>query len=577
MLKNALVFITLTLVCISQCLAQDSPTEQLAEWKQNVFDNPESARRQAMARYQSARYPEDTRVPFAYAIGLAHYFEGGFHEAQTWYQQALKEPDLVQRKSPFWNQEFEAERTEAILLNNLGVVYELQGFFEMAARAYGESRQLEHQVGNVIGSWETAINEGLLLSRINDLHGARKLLHESFSFFNHEADDYHAALALLNLSITEEYDANYDEALYFVEEALIRFERISDSTHIRRCLIAKGQFHGYLSQRDALHKTIQALEKWSVESVDAQADYYQALLRAEWNLLNDRPEEALNLIESAEENLVGPPSLYEASNAIPLKVRAAYQAHHSDLFMISLGELIQTYRELFSEERARSLAEMQELNESNKYINTIEQLNTRMEHRRKQNERNVLFLMILGISGSFSVWLYHTRLKGKQALFKLMRADYKERMVRKRMSRATLPDADSAESPVVNTDFDESDKQYELFKAFVELVNDEEIYLNAKVSIGDVASRLGSNYTYLSSAINSHWGNGFIDYLNTLRIKRACDLMLEPEYFALSFDQIAERCGFQSTRTFYRQFKMVTSTTPGDFRKTAIRTSMTSR
>ena len=158
-----------------------------------------------------------------------------------------------------------------------------------------------------------------------------------------------------------------------------------------------------------------------------------------------------------------------------------------------------------------------------------------------------------------------------------MRADYKERLVRKRMSRATLPDADSAESPVVNTDFDESDKQYELFKAFVELVNDEEIYLNAKVSIGDVASRLGSNYTYLSSAINSHWGNGFIDYLNTLRIKRACDLMLEPEYFALSFDQIAERCGFQSTRTFYRQFKMVTSTTPGDFRKTAIRTSMTSR
>jgi len=288
--------------------------------------------------------------------------------------------------------------------------------------------------------------------------------------------------------------------------------------------------------------------------------------------LHNRPQVALELIRDAEDHL-SDISLYEASNAIPLKVRAAYQAQQSTLFLNSLEDLVQTYNELFSEERARNLAEMQALNERNEYINTIEQLNIRMENRRKQNERNVLFLFVLGISGSLSVWLYHTQLKGKRALFQLMRADSKERMARKRLLNAQQVNDAAEPGNDVGAESGPSDKEYELFQAFVNLISEEELYLDPKISIGDVASRLGSNYTYLSSAINSHWGNGFVDYLNTLRIKRACDLMLASESFALSFDQIAERCGFQSTRTFYRQFKQVTNSTPGDFRKAAIRST----
>lgn len=559
---------------ITICGAQNQPTKQLADWKQAVFDNPEDARIEATARYESVHYPQDTRVPFAYAIGLAHYFEGNFHEAQIWYQQALEEPDLVQRHPPLWSEAFEGEKVEAILWNNLGVVYELQGFFEMAAKAYGESRQHELRVGNVSGGWETAINEGLLLSRVSDLPRARKLLNDAFAYFDEQGDDYHAALALLNLAPAESNDGNYEVALGHVDEALIRFERISDSTYVRRCLITKGQLHGYLFQHEELYQTIQSLEKWAAASTDAQADFYQALLRAEWNLLHNRPQVALELIRNAEDHL-SDISLYEASNAIPLKVRAAYQAQQSNLFLNSLEDLVQTYNELFSEERARNLAEMQALNERNEYINTIEQLNIRMENRRKQNERNVLFLFVLGISGSFSVWLYHTQLKGRRALFQLMRADSKERMARKQL-KSPEPTASTAEGSHDQPSNDETGR-YALFQSFVNLVSEEELYLDPKLSIGDVASRLGSNYTYLSSAINSHWGSGFVDYLNTLRIKRACDLMLEPENFTLSFDQIAERCGFQSTRTFYRQFKLVTNSTPGDFRKTAIRSTSSTK
>ena len=96
------------------------------------------------------------------------------------------------------------------------------------------------------------------------------------------------------------------------------------------------------------------------------------------------------------------------------------------------------------------------------------------------------------------------------------------------------------------------------------IVENEELYLDPKLSLNKLAERLGTNRTYLSKYFNNVKGTTFYDYVNALRIhKKSVPLMQEhPEY---AFDYIARQSGFNSLSTFQRAFRKYTGTTPGKF------------
>jgi AraC-like DNA-binding protein len=97
-----------------------------------------------------------------------------------------------------------------------------------------------------------------------------------------------------------------------------------------------------------------------------------------------------------------------------------------------------------------------------------------------------------------------------------------------------------------------------------DIVENEELYLDPKLSLNQLAERLGTNRTYLSKYFNNVKGTTFYDYVNALRIhKKSVPLMQEhPEY---AFDYIAQQSGFNSLSTFQRAFRKYTGTTPGKF------------
>lgn len=97
-----------------------------------------------------------------------------------------------------------------------------------------------------------------------------------------------------------------------------------------------------------------------------------------------------------------------------------------------------------------------------------------------------------------------------------------------------------------------------------ELMDRERLYLDPRLSLDQLARRLGTNRTYLSNYLNKVKGMTFYDYIHSLRVyRKSIPLIREhPEY---SLDYIAKQSGFNSLSTFQRAFRKHTGTTPGKY------------
>ncbi|WP_058303636.1 response regulator [Gorillibacterium timonense] len=88
--------------------------------------------------------------------------------------------------------------------------------------------------------------------------------------------------------------------------------------------------------------------------------------------------------------------------------------------------------------------------------------------------------------------------------------------------------------------------------------------LDTKITLNEVAAHFSFTPNYLGQLFKLETGILFSDYLNELRMKRACELLADP---SLKIYEIAEQVGYKNIIYFNRQFKQTLSMTPGEYRK----------
>jgi len=85
-----------------------------------------------------------------------------------------------------------------------------------------------------------------------------------------------------------------------------------------------------------------------------------------------------------------------------------------------------------------------------------------------------------------------------------------------------------------------------------------------KFSLDALAAELGKSRSYLSRRFHAETGEHIHDYLNTLRLRRACELLL---HSALPVSEIAGQVGFAEVTYFISSFKKGIGETPLQYRK----------
>ena len=83
------------------------------------------------------------------------------------------------------------------------------------------------------------------------------------------------------------------------------------------------------------------------------------------------------------------------------------------------------------------------------------------------------------------------------------------------------------------------------------------------ITLENVAEAVHISKFHISHLINSKLGMNFNNYLNSIRINHACDLLNESNK---KIADISEETGFGSIRSFNRAFKSVMNMTPAEYR-----------
>ena len=172
---------------------------------------------------------------------------------------------------------------------------------------------------------------------------------------------------------------------------------------------------------------------------------------------------------------------------------------------------------------------------------------------------NVLCSVILGL---FCYFVY----RQEDMLEALLEAGVSEDEFNAKNSECheeTLTDAkDDADDQ--NQDSNTTSLQYHFADRFEQLFSEEKIYLQPTLNVNELATRLGTNRTYLSSYLNHQLNTTFYAYINQWRLMDAENLLGDPE---LSLEEVAMKSGFNSLTSFRRYFMSAKGMTPTSFRK----------
>jgi AraC-like DNA-binding protein/uncharacterized membrane protein YeaQ/YmgE (transglycosylase-associated protein family) len=101
-----------------------------------------------------------------------------------------------------------------------------------------------------------------------------------------------------------------------------------------------------------------------------------------------------------------------------------------------------------------------------------------------------------------------------------------------------------------------------LLQSVIDIVEQEQLYLNSELTIADIAVRLGFSTKTISQTINIGLQRSFSSFINEYRVKLFKEKMISGKFTHLSILGLAMECGFNSKSSFNRIFKEVTGHVP---------------
>lgn len=100
------------------------------------------------------------------------------------------------------------------------------------------------------------------------------------------------------------------------------------------------------------------------------------------------------------------------------------------------------------------------------------------------------------------------------------------------------------------------------------LMKETKLYRDPNLTRDSLAEALGTNSTYLSKAISDNFRLNFNQFINSYRLKEAQDILSDVEDDT-PIKNIGRMVGFNSSTSFYNNFKEATGMTPAAFREAA--------
>ncbi|MBQ7690833.1 MAG: helix-turn-helix transcriptional regulator [Muribaculaceae bacterium] len=124
---------------------------------------------------------------------------------------------------------------------------------------------------------------------------------------------------------------------------------------------------------------------------------------------------------------------------------------------------------------------------------------------------------------------------------------------------------DNPANPDQNDADNEPGKLANLYDDIMRFLKDEKLFLKHDLRIADLVDLVHSNRNYIQQAIHAEMGCTFSELVNRLRVEYAVELMRKHPEMPVAV--VADKSGYQSLASFYRNFKLINGCTPKDFKR----------
>lgn len=104
-----------------------------------------------------------------------------------------------------------------------------------------------------------------------------------------------------------------------------------------------------------------------------------------------------------------------------------------------------------------------------------------------------------------------------------------------------------------------------IYDRVLECFEKEKPYLNAELSINDIAEKVYTNKLYISKAISQHTGRNFCQFVNYYRVLHSIEIFRKNP--KLKIIEIAARSGFNSSVSYTAAFRLYMGEKPGEWCK----------
>lgn len=85
-----------------------------------------------------------------------------------------------------------------------------------------------------------------------------------------------------------------------------------------------------------------------------------------------------------------------------------------------------------------------------------------------------------------------------------------------------------------------------------------------ELNLHNIADKFNFSYSYLSAYFSQHVSEGFSEYLNRIRVEKACEFLKDSRY---PISQVSAKVGYSDHSYFCRVFKKITGRTPSAYRR----------
>lgn len=205
------------------------------------------------------------------------------------------------------------------------------------------------------------------------------------------------------------------------------------------------------------------------------------------------------------------------------------------------------------------------------YNRQLDELRTQYEVDKhiaeKEKVRSFMYSALAGcilLMITLCIWIYYNRQITKKN--KTLAKQIKELQTQHERAETELLNKTSFGVENADSHLCPETRKDQLCMAIRDTLLKEKAYRDPTITRDQLIARLGSNKDLFIDAFQYCFGMSFPEYLNFLRLKDAITLL---EGSDLTIEEISEKVGFGTVRTFQRQFQSKYNMSPKDYRKAA--------